>query len=251
MCFWSILGYLGVYFALTPRFVYFSIMKRLYTTILPIALLAFSLFFASCSDDSNAPEARLNETDLKIHYDDTFRFFVEGYNVDEWELSTDSIGSIDEDGIFKASRIGEAELSALIKGVAGFLTAKITVEPYVTDFKMPLLKIVDKETVMEFEGKDVELERDHLLLYLSDNPNINEYSYVFTAGELSLVTYQLADYDEALFYAETFLRERFPETEISREDKLEFYDKYSDTVIAISKDGRYPEIRFRIGGGGV
>lgn len=215
-----------------------------------LAVITLLLLAMSCSkskDDNPTPAARLNEVDLKIKYNEEFSFFVEGYMVDKWELSTDSIGQIDEKGLFKASKIGEGELRATTND--NILLAMITVEPYITDFKMPLLKMVDKQAVREFEGKDVELERDHLLLYVSDNPKINEYSYVFTAGQLSLVTYQLADYDEALFYAETFLKERYPETEISREDKLEFYDKYSDTVIAISKDGRYPEIRFRIGGG--
>lgn len=211
-----------------------------------IFLLVSVVAFSSCSKDEDITPVNpeLNETEVATKYDETFQFSVAGSSTATWSLSTDSIGEIDADGLFTAKRIGEADVIATVGDIE--LKGKIVVEPYITNFKLPLLKKSTKDQIKVFENKEVEFELAHLLLYNSINPQIREYSYVFTQEQSSLVNFQLADYEEALEYAQTFLKERFPETEQSTEDALQFHDQNNNCMIDISRSGRYPEVRFHL-----
>ena len=184
----------------------------------------------SCSkNDAGKPNAELNETDIKIHYDDIFVFYVENYFVDEWELSTDSIGTVDEDGLFKASRVGEAELSAIIKGVPKDLKAKITVEPYITDFIEPFKKPMNSEDIISGEARDF-VEATSTGIRFSGEDDFGWIVYYMKDDVSYRVDVNLKRDTETFEKYELYFNERYKQTSFSK-DRRTYQD--GDTRITL------------------
>lgn len=191
-----------------------------------LIILIFYVFFLSCSKKDDSPKLyELNETNVELHYDESFQFKITNngkivnFSSANTIISNPRIGTIDYAGLFTAETIGESSFEIKVDSHA--LYGKITVIPYFSDlFAEPfylnfknespsiinsensagrvLVHVSDNEEATIFKGEN---ELVHAVLYAKSNDNRNLISG-------SIVKFR-SDYQSAREDLRIFLSERY------------------------------------------
>ncbi|MCL7987753.1 Ig-like domain-containing protein [Sphingobacterium sp. lm-10] len=114
------------------------------TTVISLLFLCFA-----CSKDELST---INESEVRLNYDEEFLFSVGNASNVEWSSSDEFVGVIEQDGKFSAKHIGETDITAKVG--QHIVTAKVIVDPYITDIIVPVLKFgVHSETIKSEETR--------------------------------------------------------------------------------------------------
>lgn len=160
------------------------------TTNLLLAMVAV-VTISSCKKDDNAPVYSLNESEVIIHYDETFKFTMSdgASTVDANRLtyfsSNESVGTISDSGEFEAKKIGESTITVKGPG-SNELTAQVVVEPYYTLYTEPSVEFgTSIQSVKSYESRTIAAETATSLLYDGENGNIEGVMYLFESNKLT------------------------------------------------------------------
>lgn len=170
------------------------------------AMIAF--ITVGCSKSESEPEITLNQKEVKLKFDEDFKFTLSSGAGAAWKSSDEFVGVVDNNGNFEAKHIGETIVSVNVNGKD--VNAKVIVEPYITDITEPYLSYgATKATVKSFEKRSVIAETSTALLYRGQGSKENEVFYGFENGSLngsilSFKTYADVAKDLAKFYSERY-----------------------------------------------
>lgn len=196
-------------------------MKKLLVLFIAVSTLV------GCSKDDPAPKIEMNQSEVKLKYDEDFNFKIENAAAVKWTSSDDFVGIIDASGKFEAHHIGEATVTGEFDGKT--LTAKVIVEPYISDVVEPSISFGStRERIKSLEKRTLKSEGTAGMIFTGKGNREKEVWYTFEDLKLtaSLLTFKnsstLAD-DLVKFYGERY----------------EYLGLEEDIVIFGSKDGKY------------
>lgn len=202
-----------------------------------ILLTVFAFLISSCSKDNPEPEAALNQTDITLHYDETFQLVVKkgdenvAFSKLTVSVSNEHVGEVKPTGLFEAKRVGETTITITGQGIS--LTAKVTVKPYHTLFSDPYLIFGNsKANVKGFEKRTLEVEIQDALLYKGENANIRNVMYTFDSGKL-FSTFVLFTSTSFIETTATYYKERF-EFLGTESSEIYFIDRESKVAVVLS-----------------
>lgn len=130
-------------------------------------LVLFLSFIAlsSCKKDNDT--FSINQKEVKLKYDGEFGFKVEGATTVEWSSSDEFVGSIGNNGEFKAKHIGETTITGKVNNTV--LTAKVIVEPTVKGVIEPYTAFGNKKAqVKSYEKRELKEETATGLAYIDN-----------------------------------------------------------------------------------
>ncbi|QQT44890.1 Uncharacterised protein [Sphingobacterium multivorum] len=147
-----------------------------------VALLA-TIGLGGCSK-SDSPSMQINQKEVKLKFDGSFDFKIDNASSVEWSSSDEFVGKVGSDGKFKAAHIGEATVTGKVSG--NTVSAKVIVEPYVTDIVEPTVEFgASKATVKSFEKRSLFFENSDGIIYTGQGNKEKQVFYVFGNSKLS------------------------------------------------------------------
>ena len=180
---------------------------------LSLSLLTL-LLFASCTKDKLTPTTVIDKNVVELKYDGRYQFTVTKSlkAVDAssltWTSSDESVGTVSTLGLFIANRIGKTTINA--KGTGVNVSSEITVTPYSTLFKEPVLAF--GETLAYTKSKESRTLIKQVsdgLIYTGDNSSIRNVMYLFDGSILYSAIVLLANTDAVSTETVKFLMERY------------------------------------------
>lgn len=179
-----------------------------------------------CSKDKDS--LQMNQNEVKLKYDGTFDFKINGANDISWSSSDEFVGTISNDGKFKAIHIGETVITGKVNGA--IVNAKVVVEPKVTEITEPLYGDgVTATKIMEYEKREFLTgtssgslgfkggsKYENMIMYLFENSKLTGSVIGFTTS-----------HSDASSKITDFIMERY-----------EPYTKIDNTLFFKSKDGK-------------
>ncbi|WP_316823536.1 Ig-like domain-containing protein [Pedobacter gandavensis] len=163
-------------------------MNRHVLTSLVVGLI---ISLSSCSKKEDPkPTYAINQTSVSINYDKEHQFTVKlgektadaaGFT---WTSSDPSVGTISGTGLFKGKKIGSTTIKA--EGNGTVLTAELTIKPYSTLFKEPIIEFgVSIATIKGKESRKLIEQASNGLLYEGENSKIKQIMYIFENSKLA------------------------------------------------------------------
>lgn len=197
--------------------------------------VAVSTLVGCSKSDGPNPEFKINQKEVKLNFDGSFDFKVENASNVSWSSSDEFVGTVASDGKFKAKHIGEATITGVADGKS--VSAKVIVEPYVTDIIEPLITFgASKANVKSFEKRALQNETSTGLLYNGQGNKEKQVVYVFENSLLKspALTFN-ANFNDIGSVLAKFYSERY--TVIGAEDGVIYFeskDKKSAVAIGAS-----------------
>lgn len=147
-------------------------------------VMAVVCIMAGCSKDDNTPKYKINEEVLVTNFDKDFQFLIEGDPLDvTWSSSDEWVGTIDEEGLFVASKIGNTTIIATIGGAT--VKSEVTVESYNEMFIEPYADYgSSKEAIKAKESRQIAGEDAEAILYVGENTDLSNVMYLFTNDKM-------------------------------------------------------------------
>ncbi len=228
--------YVGLRENVVTSVIYFLIFAKNQTNIMKYnlqfkVLALVALLFIGCSKSEETTSA-INQSEVKLKFDQEFAFALSNAGSVQWASSDPFVGTIDNSGKFTAQHIGETTITATSSGRN--VTAKVIVEPYITDIVEPHFNYgANKNAIKTLEKRNLKNESSTDLLYQGQGQKENEVYYSFPGGSLdgSILTfrsYSSLATDLARFYGERYNYYG------STDDAVFFESKDEKTVIGIS-----------------
>lgn len=183
-----------------------------------LLLLFFTLaILNACKKSEPEPIATVQTEGVDIKYDQSRLLEVRlGNQVLNpksfiWKIDDETIGSIDNSGMFTAQKVGEATI--IISNPEGKKVSEsaIIVSPYSTLFNEPLTSWGTPLASLIKEEKRKLIERQtYSLKFEGENPNVRSVTYELTTEKgLGFSILQLTDSPETRSEVMTFLKERY------------------------------------------
>ncbi|MDO4225309.1 MAG: Ig-like domain-containing protein [Bergeyella zoohelcum] len=163
--------------------------KLLFVASLSLATLGMVV---SCSrdDDSGTTSVAnytLSPSEATTNYDKTVALSVKNGSSTlspsefTWSVSDEKRGTIGNDGVFKAKKVGKVEVTATKNGQT--LKSTINIAPYSTLFTEPLMYFgKTKEEVKSKETRTFIREYNNFLAFKGENRNVSEVLYHFDSN---------------------------------------------------------------------
>lgn len=196
-------------------------------------LLAFvvagaTMFGCSKSD----PELQINQREVKIKYDESFSFKIEGSSSVQWSSDDDFVGKIDANGVFTAKHIGESQITGKVGD--NIVSAKVIVEPKVTEITEPIYGLsTTKSQIKSFEKRKLIAETADAVGFEGGSRYESTILYIFDNAKWSgsVVGFTTTQNDVSSKIAEFFSERYTPYTRI--DDVFFFHTKDGKHVVAL------------------
>lgn len=172
-------------------------------------VMAVVCIMASCSKDDNTPKYKINEEILVTNFDKDFQFLIEGNPTDvTWSSSDEWVGTIDETGLFEASKIGNTTITATIQGVS--VKSEVTVESYSEMFVEPYADYgSSKNAIKAKESRQIAGEDAEAILYVGENTTLSNVMYLFTDDKMDGAAAVFGSDDSKMEQVVRFYLERY------------------------------------------
>ena len=181
-----------------------------------LIFLALAILHA-CKQSEPEPVATVQTQGVDIRYDQSRLLEVKlGNQVLDpksfiWKIDDETIGSVDNSGMFTAQKVGETTISITTPEGKKVSESVIIVSPYSTLFNEPLTNWGMPLASLVKEEKRKLIERQtYSLKFEGENPSVRSVSYELTTEkELGFSIVQLIDSPEIRSEVMTFLKERY------------------------------------------
>jgi len=174
----------------------------------------------------------INQSEVKLHYEDTFIFSIRNTKDVEWSSSDPFVGTIGKDGKFEAHHIGETTITGKTQGQA--VTAEVIVEPIVTEVVEPYMQFEKRKAdVKKFEKRQLNNETPTVLFYTETSTYTWGANYLFKDNLFTSVS--LLWNDARIEEGATFYAERYQLIN-ERDDVHYFMDKSNRIAVELKND---------------
>lgn len=145
--------------------------------LIGVLSIFLAVTYSSCSK-SESPKMSINQSEVKLKFDGTFDFKVENASAAEWSSSDEFVGKVGSDGKFKAGHIGETTVTAKVG--ENRISAKVIVEPYITDIVEPYAEFgSSKASVKSFEKRSLLIDNGDGVIYNGQGNKEKQIFYLF------------------------------------------------------------------------
>lgn len=150
----------------------------------------------------------------------------------QWSSSNEIVGTIGENGNFSAKRIGETYITTKVGRKA--FTAKVTVEPYVTDIIEPVLKYgVYSETIRNEETREFISEDASQVRFMGQGERENRFYYNLRNGVVDNSVIVFNENERITDDLRKFFGERYELLE-DRGDRLTYLNRETNIGVTLS-----------------
>jgi hypothetical protein len=195
-------------------------------------LLLIAVTITSCS--KNEPQANL-EGNVTLHYDETHQLVLTNTPTTNvtWKSSDESIGTVDNSGLFTAKKVGTVTITA--SGSKFKTTADVTITPYSTLCKEPALDLGKSQNAIKLkETRALANQSSDYLYFYGENSKLRYSSYHFIKGQLAASALFLANREDVVKEAVTFFKERYTLLEV--DGNTAFFSYNSILTIGLTVD---------------
>lgn len=150
--------------------------KLLFITLLAAGILS------GCSK-SESPSVQINQKEVKLKFDGSFDFKIDNASNVEWSSSDEFVGKVSADGKFKAGHIGETTITGKVG--SNTVSAKVVVEPYITDIVEPYQGFgSSKASIKAFEKRVLYFENNDGIIYTGQGNKEKQVFYLLESSKL-------------------------------------------------------------------
>lgn len=186
-------------------------MKRLLLFVLALTILQ------GCKKSEPEPVPTVQTEGLDIKYDQTKQLEVKlGNEVLDpksffWKIDNETVGSIDNLGVFTAQKVGTANISIFNSDGTKVSESTITVSPYSTLFQEPITSWgTPLQSIIKDEKRKLADRQTYRLQFEGENQQVRAVAYELTLEKtLGFSILQLKDTPETRLEVMTFLKERY------------------------------------------
>lgn len=186
-------------------------MKRLLLFVLALTILQ------GCKKSEPEPVPTVQTEGLDIKYDQTKQLEVKlGNEVLDpksffWKIDDETVGSIDNLGVFTAQKVGTANISIFNSDGTKVSESTITVSPYSTLFQEPITSWgTPLQSIIKDEKRKLADRQTYRLQFEGENQQVRAVAYELTLEKtLGFSILQLKDTPETRLEVMTFLKERY------------------------------------------
>ncbi|WP_187293386.1 Ig-like domain-containing protein [Dyadobacter fermentans] len=186
-------------------------MKRLLLFVLTLTILQ------GCKKSEPEPVPTVQTEGLDIKYDQTKQLEVKlGNEVLDpksffWKIDDETVGSIDNLGVFTAQKVGIANISIFNSDGTKVSESTITVSPYSTLFQEPITSWgTPLQNIIKDEKRKLADRQTYRLQFEGENQQVRAVAYELTLEKtLGFSILQLKDTPETRLEVMTFLKERY------------------------------------------
>ena len=204
-----------------------------------LALLTITLIISSCSKKEKDPPKlvyTIDKTEVSMKYDKSHQYVIKEGSTEidaskvKFTSSNEVVGTIDQDGLFDAKRIGSTTIKA--EGAGFSLTSVITVEPYSNLCKEPYYVLgIGKAAVKTQESRMLLDETATGLVYKGENTKVRTIIYLFEGSGLNSAAILFQNNTSVIEESVKFFSERY-EYQGESDDVYFFANK--DVLIGVS-----------------
>ncbi len=186
-------------------------MKRLLLFVLALTILQ------GCKKSEPEPVPTVQTEGLDIKYDQIKQLEVKlGNEVLDpksffWKIDDETVGSIDNLGVFTAQKVGTANISIFNSDGTKVSESTITVSPYSTLFQEPITSWgTPLQRIIKDEKRKLADRQTYRLQFEGENQQVRAVAYELTLEKtLGFSILQLKDTPETRLEVMTFLKERY------------------------------------------
>lgn len=186
-------------------------MKRLLLFVLALTILQ------GCKKSEPEPVPTVQTEGLDIKYDQIKQLEVKlGNEVLDpksffWKIDDETVGSIDNLGVFTAQKVGTANISIFNSDGTKVSESTITVSPYSTLFQEPITSWgTPLQSIIKDEKRKLADRQTYRLQFEGENQQVRAVAYELTLEKtLGFSILQLKDTPETRLEVMTFLKERY------------------------------------------
>ncbi|MGV3600491.1 MAG: Ig-like domain-containing protein [Dyadobacter fermentans] len=186
-------------------------MKRLLLFVLALTILQ------GCKKSEPEPVPTVQTEGLDIKYDQIKQLEVKlGNEVLDpksffWKIDDETVGSIDNLGVFTAQKVGTANISIFNSDGMKVSESTITVSPYSTLFQEPITSWgTPLQSIIKDEKRKLADRQTYRLQFEGENQQVRAVAYELTLEKtLGFSILQLKDTPETRLEVMTFLKERY------------------------------------------
>lgn len=201
--------------------------KQLLTLLVPVLLII------SCSKKDDKPSTTIDQDKVSLNYDQSHQFKLsEGSTAVDaakatWTSSDLSVGTINAAGLFKASKIGNTTIKAVINGAT--ISSEVTVIPYSELCVEPVAEFGISMAAVKSREKRAFLEQSATsLLYKGENAKLSNVIYSFQPSGLESSILLLSPTNAVVEESAKFFAERYPFA--GESDGIFFFEDLKTTV---------------------
>lgn len=204
-----------------------------------LALLTITLIISACSKkEKDQPKTvyTIDKTEVSMKFDNTHQYVIKEGSTEidaskvKFTSSNEEVGTIDQDGLFDAKRIGSTTIKA--EGAGFSLTSIITVEPYSNLCKEPHYVIgIGKAAVKSNESRVLLNETTTGLVYNGENTKLRSVIYLFENNALNSAAILFQNNNSVVEESVKFFSERY---QFQGESDDVFFFANKEIVIGVS-----------------